>query len=136
MAEYSINKDQLKKNPIPKDYDFVYCFRPFYYFSRIFGYMPFSINLDTNNVIYRPAINAFDILWFVFAIIVYISTGIACYIQMSKASYTSSVVLNNGGWLMFVLTMAFGTLTIVLDMYSRFGFVDILNRFNRIDGKV
>lgn len=123
-------------NSNSKNFDFVYCFRPFYYFSRICGFMPYSIIFDLNSAIHRPAVKICDILWFIIAIIVYHAMAIDHFIHLSQSAYSSSKVLNNSGWLLMVSSMIFGVIGIVMDMGFRFKFVDLLNKFNAIDRNV
>lgn len=133
MAQSTLSNNQSKNS---LKHDFFYCFRPFYYFSRIFGYTPFSINFVWNNAIYRPALKALDILWFIFAILVYISTIIDYYVERVKLPYTSSQILNESAWWMMLSITSFGVFIIALEMYNRFKFVGILNKFIQIDEKV
>lgn len=138
MAQTSTNNNQ--SNTIAEirnstEYDFAYCFRPFHYISRIFGYMPFSIIFDSKNAICRPTIRVFDILWFIVATFLYISMAIVCA-RFLKNSYTSSTVLSDGDRLILIVSIVFGFLLIVMDMYNRFKFVDMLNKFKRSDEEV
>lgn len=139
MAQSSTNNNQsgnVAKIRYSLEYNFAYCFRPFYYVSRIFGYMPYSIIFDSNDAIYRPAIRVFDILWFIIAIFVYSSMIIINYVQTSNISFTSSKVLICSSQLILFLSIVFGLLVILIDILNRFKFVDILNKFIRIDEKV
>lgn len=139
FLNYSIIK--MAQTPPPsnsdlKEYDFVYCFRPFYYFSRICGYMPFCINFDSICSIHRPVVKICDILWFIIAIILYHLMALDHFVYVSNVAYSSSKVLNSSGWLVMVSSMIFGVIGIVMDMVFRSKFVDTLNKFNRIDEKV
>lgn len=140
MAQSSSNNDNQSNNIAKmcksQEYGFAYCFRPFHYFSRVFGYMPFSITFDSNAVTLRPTVKAFDVLWFLIAIIFYISTIIDFYIETMEIPYTSSQILNRCARLMMIFTLFFGVFVIVMDICNRFKFVKILNKFNKIDEKV
>lgn len=98
--------------------------------------MPYTIVFDSNDAIYRPAIRVFDILWFIIAIFVYSSMIIINYVQTSNISFTSSKVLDCSSQLILFLSIVFGLLVILIDILNRFKFVDILNKFIRIDEKV
>lgn len=140
MAQSSSNNNNQSNNIAKmcksKEYGFAYCFRPFHYFSRVFGYMPFSITFDSNAVTLRPTVKAFDVLWFLIAIIFYISTIIDFYIETMEIPHTSSRTLNRFARLLMIFIVFFGVFVIVMDLCNRFKFVNILNQFNRIDEKV
>lgn len=64
MAQSPSNNNQsIGKMLNSKEYDFAHCFRPIYYCSRIFGFMPFSIVYDSSAAIHKPSPRAFDLLW-------------------------------------------------------------------------
>lgn len=137
MAQSSI-PSQIKVNRnISKGtkFDFVYCFRPVYYFSRIFGYMPFTIIQDSNGTIQRPKLRTFDILWFILSIFLYI---LSTFMQFRNIQYTEnrSYVLIGGDFLLLKMSLIFSILNVVMDMCNRFKLVDILKNFNSFDEKV
>lgn len=116
-----------------KEYDFVDSFRPVYYFSRAFGYMPYSVIFDSKAGIHRPAVRSFDILWFIIAILLYFSTGIGFYAL--NVSHSTSTVLSVGDQ-SEIAHIFVGVLFFVMDMCNRFKFVEIWNKFNKIDDMV
>lgn len=118
-----------------KEIDFIYSFRPFYYFSRVPGLMPFTIIYDSRDAIYKPAVEAFDICWFMFSVSFYVSTAIAS-VRISQLQYNTTIVLDHGDCAWLIACMTFGVLVIAMNLCNRFKFVDILNKFNSFDEKV
>lgn len=136
MAQSSANNIQLNNvKKIHRSIDFIHSFRPFYYFARIFGYLPFTILYDSNDSIYRPTITVFDSLWFIISICLQIFVVILS-VPISQISHTTSLILNDSGRLMLIVSLAFGVVIIAMDMYHRFKFVHIFNEFNKIDDEV
>lgn len=118
-----------------KEIDFTDSFRPFYYFARIFGYLPFTISYDSNDSMYRPVVGAFDIVWFIISLCLHIFVVIVL-LPITHISYASSSISNDSSRLMLIVSLSFGILIIAMDMLHRFKFVDIFNKFNRIDDAV
>lgn len=65
MQHSNIDLKFVKKKAFPKETDFVKSIRPIYYFSRVFGFLPFSIEFDSKGEVQNARISAFDFLWFV-----------------------------------------------------------------------
>lgn len=118
-----------------KNFDFAYCFRPVYYFSRIFGFMPFTIVYNSNGAIQGPKIRVFDILWFILSIFLYI---LSTFMPFRHINYpiNTSFVLIVGDFLLLKLSLIFSILNVVMDMCNRFKLVDILKNVNSFDEKV
>lgn len=136
MAQPSSDNNQpntAAKMYKPKTYDFTHCFRPFYYFSRVLDFMPFSVIFDSKAAIYRPAVRALDVLWFMIAIAVYLSTAIGFYVRLLNISNSAAKILSNADQFIAISSIFFGALIIVMDMCTRFKYTNILNEFNRID---
>lgn len=127
--------NDISKTRNSKEHDFVYSFRPFYFCSRAFGYMPFSIRFDSNTATYKPAPKALDILWFMISICLHILLAIA-HDKFSEVKYSSSVVLIDGDFLVMIVSFIFGILIMVMDMHNRCKIVNILNKFKDSDEKV
>lgn len=139
MAQSPSNNNQsncIGKMLNSKEYDFAHCFRPIYYCSRIFGFMPFSIVYDSSAAIHKPSPRAFDLLWFIISISIYVSTIIGFYIQRAEIPFSASQILNDIAWFGMISSLVFGVIGISLDMCNRFKIVNIFNEFNRIDEKV
>lgn len=132
MAQSSIPSENTAK---VKKFDFVYCFRPVYYFSRMFGYMPFTIIFDSNGSIKGSKIRVLDISWFILSVFLYI---LSTFMHFRNIEYpkNTSFVLIGGDFLLLKLSLLFSILNVVMDMCNRFKLVDILKNFNSFDEKV
>lgn len=149
---FKFRKEKMAANPIirmvrptskdesrfsAKAPDFAYSFRPFYYFSRMVGLMPFSIIYDTNGQIQGPKARLYDVVWFVISMCVYL---FIVYNSYGGTQFTSD------GMMPTILTLAesFQTIvctiselvTIAMDMYNRRRMIDILKMFNAFDKEV
>lgn len=122
--------------PEMKQFDFAYTFQPVYYFSRVFGFMPFTIEYDTNGKIHGPKLRLIDILWFILAIFLYILSIIVHFRNVEQYSKDSSFILIYGDYLILKLNLIFIILIVVLDMCNRFKLIDILKNINTFDEKV
>lgn len=113
-------------------------FRPVYYFSRIFGLMPFSIACDTRRDIQKPQINVLDGVWFVCSMLIYISMAIISYKNMKLPQDTnkSSFILVLGDYLLLYVGLIYGALIILFDMLNRYKLVGILNKYITFDNEV
>lgn len=119
-----------------KECDFVHSFRPVQYFSRVFGFMPFLINYDSSNLMYKPRLRTLDMLWSMILLLIYVSLMIVCYIQKIKIPYSTSQIINNHAWFALILTSSFGVIVIVMDTCNRFKIVNFLNKINQADRMV
>lgn len=135
MAEQSSSANQLTA-PNSGKFNYLYSFRPIYYFSRAFGFMPFSIISDTNGTIQGPAIRSFDIFWFIVWILLYFSSAFVSFRngQFPKNSNTTeSVILIGADYVILTSGLIFGALIIIMDMCNRFKLVGILKNINTFD---
>ena len=66
------NNKTNKIKPQAKKLNFMDSFRPVYYFSRIFGLLPFSFIYDSNGDVQKTKITKFDGLWFLISMFVYV----------------------------------------------------------------
>lgn len=121
----------------PKKMNFAYCFRPVYYVSRIFGYMPFTIIYDSNGAIQRPKIRAFDFIWFILSVLIQTLPPIF-YVQNEALSiyYGTSFILSRIDIILVTFWMIYIIVSLVMDMWNRFILIDILKRINNIDEEV
>lgn len=115
--------------------DFAYTFRPVYYFSRIFGFLPFTIVYNANGSIQGPKVRVFDITWFMLSIALYILSAFMHFRSIENLK-SQSFVLIVGDFLLLKLGLVFCILVIVMDMCNRFKLVEILKQFNSFDDKV
>lgn len=135
---------QSAPNAVPKDenhrtntLNFAIAFRPIYYFSRIFGRMPFTIVHNSNGEIQRPRITAFDIIWLFISLCVYSVALISN--QMWKDTYVAwkrnkiFIISNN---VYALLEVGFCLIGIIMDLFNRYKIVQVLNKFTIFDKKV
>lgn len=120
-------------------FNFFYSFRPIYYFSRTFGFMPFTIVFNSNGSIQGPNIRTFDILWFIIAITIYILSAIVVLQNtehLEMGSTTESAILKNTDFVILVSMLFFGALIIAMDMYNRGTIVEMLKSIKSFDDEV
>lgn len=112
--------------------DFVYSYRPMYYFSRFFGLLPFSFVYDSNGHIQAPRIRIADGVWFVFTVVFYIVLAInSCQgIQIPKDAVPLIFYSNT---LLLTVGLFNGATMIVVNMCVRFKFVAILKTITNFD---
>lgn len=123
----------------PKKLDFAYSFEPIYYFSRLFGLMPFKIVRNTNGEIQiSPKVNRLDRLWFVVSICLYLYLVhiLGQYIMFAKNMTRQQAILFIGDQLRLIFCLFFATLAIGADMRNRFKLVAILKKIIIIDKDV
>lgn len=115
--------------------NFSYSFRPIYYFSRVFGLMPFSITYDSNGEAQRPQIGIFDGIWFVFSMLIYSSSVYFIALKlMIRTSATFVVIVGNTFLLMSII---YGVGAVAMDMcFNRFKFTEIVKSFTVFDKQV
>lgn len=112
-----------------------YCFRPIYYFSRIFGVMPFSIVCDLNGEIKKIKISVFDGLWFFISISIYLLMAII-YQRDLKLVIDQRSFLYAAGNFLLILSLAIYVIAIGTDMYNRSKYVEILKKITVFDNEV
>lgn len=121
----------------PKKLNFAYCFRPIYYFSRIFGYMPFTIIYDSSGAIQKPKIRIFDLIWFILSFLIQTIPPLM-YVQNEGLSihYATSFILSRIDIILVNFWMTYIIVSIAMDMYNRFILIEILKRINNFDEEV
>lgn len=116
-------------------FDFAYTFRPIYYFSRIFGSLPFTIVFNSKGSVEGTKIRVFDSVWFILSIALYILLSFMRFRSIKPPKHTSLVLLH-GDFLLLKSALVFCILFIVMDMCNRFKLVDILKNLITFDEKV
>lgn len=111
--------------------DIVFSYQPIYYFSRIFGLLPFSLAYDANGEIRAPRISKFDAVWFAVSIAIYLVFAAVIPLDVPKGPPAPILILGNELLLMFGLI--YGAIMIVENMCSRFKFIRILKTFSVFD---
>lgn len=128
-----IEEDENQSEPA----NFAYTFRPIYFLSRVFGYMPFSIAWSSKEKYYVARIRPIDGLWFVSIIFVYLLMSIFTYRRDDSAMKDKLPNLCIPvGRTYQTLSLFFCVAIIVTDMINRFKIIGILNLFNRFDEEV
>lgn len=115
---HSAELDQsLKKNIPLKKMTFSYSLRPIYYFSRIFGLLPFTIVYDTNGDVYEARVTCFDILWFIISVCLYLLLALFSYtnIQLPEGPNVSPILVL-GDYVLLITGLLYGAIIIVFDM--------------------
>lgn len=125
------------KKSFSRQMDFWDGFKPIYYFSRVFGLLPFSIRRDTNGEIQEPKVKKIDGLWFLLTIVVLLRASHFSHRYISAFNSSSqmyvSVLLDN---FHLVLSLIFGAVMIALDMLNRFKLVKLWKLFIIFDKEV
>lgn len=132
-SEATTTKKELSKN-----FNFMYSFRPIYYFSRAYGFLPFTIIYSSRGTIHGIEVQTFDILWFGISIIMnsILAFMISNDTELLQDSKGGSIILVGGDYLAHIFSMVFLVLSIGTDMCIRYKLVDILKKINNFDEKV
>lgn len=125
----STNSNQTKTVPSSK-INFIESFRPMYVFSRFFGMLPFTIECDTNGDIQKARVKTWDFIWFGIKIAMHL---FAEWMYLTLLFSNSENVLVSINSLIEIVQITSLPLMVVMDMYNRSKFVDILKRLSRFD---
>lgn len=115
----------------------VHHFRPIYYFSRVFGFMSFSIVYDTKKKSLLPIVKIFDILWFMAFLCLYMALAFSTYRRILSSQISNGLyVLIIGGSMQILFSLILGAIITVMDMCNRRKLVNIVNKFYMFDKEV
>lgn len=118
--------------------DFVYSFSPIYYFSRLYGLMPFTITYNLCGIITGLKVKIFDIIWFITSLT--INVTLASMISKDTLYLQNPKILSNilmgGDYFLEIYCMIFNLMLIGMDMCMRFKLVRILQKINNFDDEV
>lgn len=120
----------------PEKIHFFYSFCPIYYFSRLFGFMPFTISCHSNGTVYEPTIRSLDIFWFIISIFLHLLSTFTIFknAEISLSSdYAEWKILFGADYVILLSGLIFGAVIIVMDMCNRFKLVGILNNIRTFD---
>lgn len=97
----------------------VHGLRPFYYLSRLFGLIPFSINYDPNG---QVRVSRLDGLWFMASLLLY---SLITYLgfrntTIPQESNTASYILILGDNLFLLAEVGFGTIFLAIETDKSF----------------
>lgn len=136
--QYPSNQKPTQDKLRPENISFLDSFGPVYYYSRLFGLMPFTIDCDASRGVQKPRIDIFDGIWFSLSILIYISMAIIAYndMKLPQDSDTASFILILGDYVLLILGLIYSALIIVFDMYNRFRLCELLNKFITFDKEV
>lgn len=129
-----ISKDRFKV--LVEEPDFVHSFRPFFYFSRALGTMPFSFAYDFNRQLKGPRVRPFDAAWFVISICAYLFMMYVFYREQAFANASRPFLLNMSFSLQSLIFYFSDVVVIVMDLCNCRTIVDILKMFNTFDKEV
>lgn len=123
---------------LAKKVNFMYSFRPIYYFSRAYGFLPFTIVYNSRGAIHGHEVETLDILWFGISISVNLMLAflISKDTEFLQDSKDGSIILVGGDYLAHIFTMIFDTILIGMDMCIRYKLVDVLKKIHNFDEKV
>lgn len=112
-----------------------FSFRPIYYFSRLFGFFPFSIVYDTNGEILRSKVRVIDGV--LFAALIFLHFASASYYHM-RPSMRSPIphVFGIANKITYQMIHYHNVIIITMNMYNRQKIINIIKSFNIIDKKV
>lgn len=125
-------RSHAKRNKI------THSFCPVYYFSRIFGLMPFTVAHGTNESIRKPEVRLVDGVWFGVSICFYIALAILILksVKLPDSAHKPSYILMLGDYLQLIVGLIYASLIIIFDMCNRCKLVGILNKFIIFDHEV
>lgn len=117
--------------------NFTYGLQAIYYFSRIFGYMPFKLVHDSKGLIKGAQIRVMDTLWTIFSIGLHLFATIHFLLTAgcTTENFDKSVILANGTKALVLLRRLFNCLCLSMEIWNRCLLVDILKRLNSFDEK-
>lgn len=146
MAQFSVESSSIgsevsiitPENTNSKKSTFAYGIQPIYWFSRIFGYMPFKFVYDSNGVIRGARIRVIDVLWAIFSIGLHLFAMIHFLLTAgcTTENFEKSIILANGTKALVFLRRIFNCLCLGMELCSCFQLVDIFQRLNSFDEKV
>lgn len=118
--------------------DFVHSFRPIYYFSRVFGLMPYTITYSSHGSIIGCEVKMFNALWFIASLTINLTLALmiskdTLYLRNPQIA---SNILSGGDYFLEIYGTIFNVVLIVMDMCMRSKFVNILQKINVFDEEV
>lgn len=136
MVKSAVNdeKNSVENQAQVQHINFSHSFRPIYYFSRVFGLMPFSITYDSNGEAQCSRIRIFDGIWFVISMLIYSSSVYCIVLRFEKQSSSTFVVIVGNTFLL--MSIIYGVGAVAMDMYNRFKFFEIVKSFSVFDKQV
>lgn len=113
--------------------NFAYSIQPIYYFSRIYGFMPFKLVYDSNGSIKGARITVIDVLWSIVTIGLHLFAAIHFSLNAGCTSGIKSVILAHGTKTLVILLRLFNFLCIGMEICNCLKLADILKKLNNFD---
>lgn len=123
----------VKKTGSNKADDFIYSYRPMYYFARFFGLLPFSFVYDSNGELQAPRVTIFDGVWFVLSVVFYLMLAISSFEGFEIIPNDPAPLVNLINALLLTVGLCNGATMIVVNMCVRFRFTAILKTITAFD---
>lgn len=124
-------------SPTSKKLDFVYSFQPIYYFSRIFGFIPYSIIFHSNGAIQTARIKVTDVLWSMLFVSLNLLFAIQFILFFGREGFLDeSITLTYDTKSIVFLRKLCNCIGIAYNLLNRFKFIEILKNINTFDKKV
>lgn len=141
MAAMAISQFQteiIETQKLSEKFNFMYSFRPIYFYSRVCGFMPFTITYKSCGAIDGLRIKKFDTLWFGVSIVINVTLAymISMDTEYLHETKNGSIILMGGDYLLQISSMIFDAVFIFADLCIRHKFVDILRKINIFDEQV
>lgn len=105
---------------------------PVYWLSRIFGFIPFTITIDTKNNCEKLFVSNLDVCRYGIALAVHIFSGYWKLTQTFSVNYNSTIAVHANG-LVVICTMCSTLLTLLMEMLNRRRIGYIVKEINEID---
>lgn len=113
-----------------KTFNFVDSFRPVYYFSRLFGLMPFTINCDSYGDVQKSTITKFDGFWLVISVVLY--SLMPFFINVLSGPFFVIIL----GYIFAIIGFIYSVLKILVDVCNRSKYIAILKKITIFDKEV
>lgn len=130
-----LNDCRNQKN-LSTNFNFAYVFRPIYYISRVFGFMPFKIIYNSKSDAQEPKMGAFDMIWFLISISVYLLAIDTKQVWDVQLKNNGSNTLSISTKALSIVELIFGIIGIGMDLCNRFKLINILGKFTIFDCEV
>lgn len=126
-----IPSDESHRESVVKNANIAYVLRPVYYLSRIYGFHPFSLVFDSNGDVFGATVGKLDCLWFAVSLLIYVSFSL---LECRNLRLPSTVItfMDN---ILFMLNVVFAMICILMDLFNRFKFANILKQFTIFDAE-
>lgn len=138
VSMFHRRSETITTKKLSEKLNFMYSFQPIYYYSRVCGFMPFTITYKSCGAIQGLKVDSLDILWFGVSILINVTLALliskdTAYLHETK---NGSIILMGGDYLLQVSSMIFDAVFICTDFCIRYKMVGILRKINIFDEQV